>query len=108
QHLLDALFRLRLLPEHYERNASRIPALTPELHYAIAGFLAGTRSALWLVNQEDITRETQQQNLPGTTAEYPNWSRKMRWTIEELSSLQEASDSALMFRHWIERSGRSK
>jgi 4-alpha-glucanotransferase len=108
QHLLDALFRLRLLPEHYERNASRIPALTPELHYAIAGFLAGTRSALWLVNQEDITRETQQQNLPGTTAEYPNWSRKMRWTIEELSSVQEASDSALMFRHWIERSGRSK
>jgi 4-alpha-glucanotransferase len=106
QHLLDALFSMDLLPAHYERDAARIPEMTPELHYAIAGYLANTPSVLWLVNQEDITREPLQQNMPGTTAEYPNWSRKMRWTIGELSSLPEAGDCAAMFRHWIERTGR--
>ncbi|MDP9171794.1 MAG: 4-alpha-glucanotransferase, partial [Acidobacteriota bacterium] len=106
QHLLDALFRMHLLPDDFERDAARIPELTGELHYAIAGYLANTPSVLWLVNQEDITREPLQQNMPGTTAEYPNWSRKMRWTIEELASVREADDSATMFRHWIERTGR--
>ncbi|MEP6714946.1 MAG: 4-alpha-glucanotransferase [Terriglobia bacterium] len=106
QNLLDAVFQMNLLPPGYERDAARIPELTGELHYAIAGFLANTPCILWLVNQEDITREPLQQNMPGTTAEYPNWSRKMRWTIEELSTLQEAIDSVSMFRHWIERTGR--
>jgi len=106
QQLLDALFRADLLPSHYERDASRITELTPELHYAIAGYLAGTPCALWLINQEDITRERYQQNMPGTTSEYPNWSRKMRWSIEELSSVEEAHGCAEMFRYWVRRSGR--
>ena len=108
QHLLEALFASRLLPEGMERDASRIPHLTPELHYAIAGFLAKTPSVLWLVNQEDITREPHQQNMPGTTSEYPNWRRKMRWTIEELGEVPEAVNSATMFRHWVERTGRTQ
>lgn len=106
QQLLDALFRADLLPSHYERDASRITELTPELHYAIAGYLAGTPCALWLINQEDITRERYQQNMPGTTSEYPNWGRKMRWSIEELSSVEEAHGCAEMFRYWVRRSGR--
>jgi 4-alpha-glucanotransferase len=107
QHLLNALFAMNLLPPGYERAAARIPLLTPELHYAIMGFLASAPSVLWLVNQEDITRELDQQNLPGTTAEYPNWSRKMRWTIEELSTVPEASDCATMVRIWIEKTNRA-
>jgi 4-alpha-glucanotransferase len=107
QHLLNALFAMNLLPPDHERDASRIPQLTPALHYAIMGYLANTNSVLWLVNQEDITRELHQQNLPGTTSEYPNWSRKMRWSIEELSSLPEAQDCAAMVRIWIERTGRA-
>ena len=77
----------KLLPEGYERDAARIPELTLEIHYAVAGFLALTPCALWLVNQEDIAREPHQQNLPDTTAEYPNWSRKMRWSLEDLVRL---------------------
>lgn len=72
----------------------------------MAGFLALTPCALWLVNQEDITREPYQQNLPGTTAEYPNWSRKMRWSLEDLVRLEEARGSVTMVRHWIEKTGR--
>ncbi len=107
QSLLDALFTAGLMPADYDRDASRIPELTGELHYAISGYLASTPCAMWLINQEDLTKEPRQQNLPGTTAEYPNWSRKMRWTIEELSSVSEVRDCAAMFRNWVERTGRA-
>ncbi|HVW11253.1 MAG TPA: 4-alpha-glucanotransferase [Bryobacteraceae bacterium] len=106
QKLLEALFEAGLLPQSYERDASRIPELTGELHYAIAGFLATTPCSMWLINQEDLTKELHQQNLPGTTAEYPNWGRKMRWTIEELSTVPEARDCASMLRHWVQKSRR--
>ena len=107
QHLLDSLFEHNLLPPDYERDASRIPELSGELHNAVEGFLAGTPCVLWLVNQEDITKETHQQNLPGTTGEYPNWSLKMRWSLEELRNLREANDCAAMIRHWVEKTGRN-
>ena len=57
---------------------------------------------MWLINQEDLTKELHQQNLPGTTAEYPNWGRKMRWTIAELASVKESRDCAAMMRYWVE------
>jgi 4-alpha-glucanotransferase len=107
QRLLDALFAANLLPETYERRADQIPELSGELHYAIMGYLATTPSLLWLINQEDMTKEPDQQNLPGTTAEYPNWSRKMQWSVEDLSELPAAKDCAAMIRYWIDRSGRA-
>ena len=105
--MLEALFAAGVLAANYERSADRIPELTPELHNAIVGFLASTPSLLWLVNQEDMTRERYQQNLPGTTNQYPNWSRKMRWSLDDLVRLREASDCAAMVRGWIDRSGRA-
>ena len=102
QRLLDAFFSMDLLPSDFERDASRIPNFTPELQSAALGFLAITPSKLWLVNQEDMTGETLQQNLPGTTGEYPNWSRKMRWWLEELSG-----EPTRIVRTWVERSGRA-
>ena len=108
QHLLDALFAAGLMPPDYGRDASTIPDLTGELHFAISGFLASTPCTMWLINQEDLTKEIHQQNLPGTTAEYPNWGRKMRWTIAELTSVKESRDCAAMMRYWVERSHRLK
>lgn len=111
QRLLDALLVTGLLPAEHERDAARIPELTGELHYAIAGFLAQTPAMLWLINQEDMTKEPDQQNLPGTTWQYPNWSRKMRWTLESLrepgEADREAQDCAVMIRDWIARAGRA-
>jgi 4-alpha-glucanotransferase len=107
QQMLDALFAAGLLPSSYESRADRIPELTGELHYAIIGFLAKTPAMLWLVNQEDMTKERDQQNLPGTTAQYPNWSRKMRWSIEDLRELREARDCAAMVGYWVETTGRA-
>ncbi|MCS6953338.1 MAG: 4-alpha-glucanotransferase [Bryobacterales bacterium] len=106
QRLLDLLFRLGLLPDFVPHDAAAIAELTGELHNAIVGFLATTPSMLMLVNQEDLTKETEQQNVPGTTGEYPNWRHKMRFTVEELRSLPEARAVTAMLRHWLERTGR--
>ena len=108
QRLLDALFKAGLMPSDYERDAAQIPELTGELHFAVSGFLASTPCTMWLINQEDLTKEPHQQNLPGTTAEYPNWGRKMRWTIAELATVKESRDCAAMMRNWVEKTGRAK
>ncbi len=108
QRLLDALYKAELLPDGYARDAAALPELTAEIHEAILGFLAKTPCALWLVNQEDMTLEPYQQNLPGTTAEYPNWSRKMRWSVEDLRVLPVAVARASMVKELVLRSGRGR
>jgi len=106
QKILDVLFRLGLLPDYVPRSVDGLPKLTGELHNAIAGYLATTPSMLLSLNQEDLTKETAQQNLPGTTATYPNWRRKMRYSIEELETLPTIRDFVAMFRHWLEKTRR--
>jgi 4-alpha-glucanotransferase len=106
QKMLDALFRHGLMPGYLPRTAYSYRELTGELHHAIVGFLALTPSQLLAINQEDLTKEVEQQNLPGTTWQYPNWCRKMRFTIEELYSDAEARAFTAMFRNWILNSGR--
>jgi 4-alpha-glucanotransferase len=105
QKLLDILFRLGLMREDLPRHADAYPELTPELHNAVVGFLARTPSELLAINQEDLTKEMHQQNLPGSTWQYPNWGRKMRFGVEELRG-PEASGYTRMFADWLERTGR--
>lgn len=107
QQMLNLLFSHGLLPEDFPRNAADIPDLSGELHNAIIGFLALTPSRLMVANQEDLTKETEQQNLPGTTWQHPNWSRKMRFSVEELRSEKMPRDFVAMFRNWLERTGRT-
>ncbi len=76
-----------------------------ELHHAITGFLARTPSRMFVLNQEDIFKDTEQQNLPATTSEYPNWRHKMKYALEELDGETPAGCTA-MFRGWLEASGR--
>ncbi len=106
QKMLDALSGAGLLPDWFPRNADAVPELTGELHNAIVGFLASTPSKLMVLNQEDLLKETEQQNLPATTSEYPNWRRKMRCTLEELWTSAEVQAFTTMFRSWLERTGR--
>jgi 4-alpha-glucanotransferase len=107
QKMLDLLLDVQLLPDWFPRNVRDLPELTGELHNAVVGFLAGTPSAMMLLNLEDIFKETAQQNLPGTTAEHPNWRRKMRYFVEEFPTNEFTRNCARMVRGWIERTGRS-
>ena len=106
QKMLDMLFELELMPADLPRGAKDYPALSGELHNGIVGFLALTPSQLLAINQEDLTKELDQQNLPGTTWQSPNWGRKMRFSLEQLRDDSEARGYTAMFRHWILKSGR--
>lgn len=105
RRMVETLVRDGFLPADFPREAADWMELTGELHNAVIGWLCSTPSALMLVNEEDLTKELDQQNLPGTTAEYPNWKRKMKLTIEELAG-EQAAGFVAMFRSWLERSGR--
>lgn len=105
QKMLDLLHTQRLLPDSFPRDAAAVAEFSGELHSAIVGFLAGTPCRLFLLNQEDLFKDSEQQNLPGTTAEYPNWRHKMKYAIEELDSGLPAA-CAGMLRAWWERTGR--
>jgi 4-alpha-glucanotransferase len=65
------------------------------------GFVLSTPCTLAIVNQEDLTGETEQQNLPATTWQHPNWTRKMRVPIEDLGPIAED------LRRRLERVGRT-
>jgi 4-alpha-glucanotransferase len=64
------------------------------------GFMLATRCLLAIVNYEDLSGETEQQNLPGSTWQYPNWRRKWNGSVEELGPL------AARFGELVARSGR--
>lgn len=51
---------------------------------ALCQFLAATPSRLRLLNLEELTGEGEQQNLPGTTSEAPNWRRRVAQPLESL------------------------
>ena len=105
QRLLDTLHSENLLPYYYPRNADHVAEVDGDLHNALIGFLAQVPSMVLLLNQEDLTKETEQQNLPGSTAEYPNWRRKMKFKIEDLGSSAVQPFSA-MFRDQLTRTDR--
>jgi len=105
QRLLELLHSENLLPSQYSLNAEAIPELDGDLHNAVIGFLAQVPSTFLLLNQEDFTKETEQQNLPGSTAQYPNWQRKMKAKIEDLRS-PEWQGYADMFRDQLTRTNR--
>lgn len=104
--MLDVLIQGGFLPADFPREAAEWRELTGEIHNAVIGHLASTPSMVLLLNQEDLTKEIDQQNLPGTTWQYPNWKRKMKLSIEELQQ-GAAQGFADMFRNWLERTGRA-
>jgi 4-alpha-glucanotransferase len=106
QKMLNAMFSVKLLPDGFPRDAEQVPEFTAELHNAAIGFLALTPSMLMVLNQEDLFKDEEQQNLPGTTDQYPNWRHKMRYKLDELRTNDVARGCTLMFRNWLARTGR--
>jgi len=94
--------------ESYQRQLSsrhdEIRRLRDALHDAgfagdPIGFLLSTPCEVAIVNQEDLTGETEQQNLPGSTWQHPNWRRKMKVAVEDLGPLAANLESAIARSH---------
>lgn len=56
-----------------------------EFFAALCKFLASTPCRMRLINLEELSGEKEQQNLPGTTSEHPNWRRRFPIPLESLS-----------------------
>jgi 4-alpha-glucanotransferase len=54
--------------------------------YAVAWFLARTRSRLLALSLEDLLGVMDQPNIPGTVNEHPNWRRKLPIAIDSIAT----------------------
>jgi 4-alpha-glucanotransferase len=54
--------------------------------YAVAGFLARTRSRLLAISLEDLLGVVDQPNIPGTVNEHPNWRQRLPLTIDAMAT----------------------
>ena len=68
---------------------------------SIGSFILATPCLLAQINYEDLSGETEQPNLPGSTWQHPNWRRKWKGTVEELAPLADR------FRELVQKSGRA-
>jgi 4-alpha-glucanotransferase len=57
---------------------------SPEIARAAALYLARSRANLIALQAEDLIGTLEPVNVPGTSAEYPNWSRKLERDLDEL------------------------
>ena len=78
--LLRALEREGLLPEGTDPAA--LPEMTPALLCQLQAYLARSPARVLVVQLEDVIGAREQVNLPGTTAEHPNWRRKLPLPLE--------------------------
>ena len=84
--LLVALEREGLLPAGVTVHPVSAPEMTPELARALHVYLARSPAQVMMVQMEDVLGQLEQVNLPATSAEYPNWQRKLPLNLEEWSA----------------------
>jgi 4-alpha-glucanotransferase len=84
QAILTALCREGLLPAGRTASESE-DLLSREIQMAVIAYLARTPCWCVALNHEDIFMGADQLNLPGTSTEYPNWTARMEYSLEELS-----------------------
>ncbi|MBA2484981.1 MAG: 4-alpha-glucanotransferase, partial [Nitrospira sp.] len=83
-HMLAALQGAGLWASGLSDQLEQVPVMTPELCRAIHVYLATSRAWIVMANLDDLIGEVTQMNLPGTLDAYPNWSRKLSLSLEEL------------------------
>jgi 4-alpha-glucanotransferase len=81
ERLLRALHREGLWPA---AAGAQAPAYSAELAQAIHQFLGKTASALVTVQLEDMIGILEPVNIPGTSREYSNWTRRMTQSAREI------------------------
>lgn len=84
KHMVAAIRKAGLLPTAQSDQLDSLPVMTPELCRAIHMYLATSPAWIVMANLDDVIGEMTQMNLPGTLDAYPNWSRKLSLSLEEL------------------------
>lgn len=82
--ILSALRSRGLIPENFHAGSDGVIEMSAELCIAIYRYLALTPCKFLAVSLDDIVGTLEQQNLPGTVAEHPNWVQKTPILLEEI------------------------
>jgi len=72
-------------------EALRHHAIDGHSLYAVAAFLARTRSRLLGISLEDLLEVVDQPNIPGTVNEHPNWRQRLPQTLENIAATIDVS-----------------
>ena len=83
--ILSVMKSVRAVPDEYPSDPSWIPEMTPELCTAIYKFLSFTPCKLLMVSLDDILGTPDQQNMPGTVDEHPNWMQKTPVILDDIT-----------------------
>jgi len=87
--LLEDLGRRGLLPEGADVKPEPGDSCPLELREAILDYLAQSEAALMEVRLEEVFGVAEQQNLPGTIREHPNWRVKLPLTLDQMEQSPE-------------------
>ncbi|GAB4239329.1 MAG: 4-alpha-glucanotransferase [Acidobacteriota bacterium] len=68
------------------------PEVVEQVIAAWYRWLGATEAEFLLINLEDVWAEREQQNVPGTTDEKPNWRRKCALTLAEMQQDRRVGD----------------
>ena len=83
QAIAGALQKEGLLPDNFQMSADKDIKEMPEgLLPAVCAFLARTSCLLAALSLDDFIGAIDQQNMPGTTTQYPNWMKKTPIPLE--------------------------
>jgi 4-alpha-glucanotransferase len=99
--MLSTLETQGILPHDIPSNPNIIAHMTQELCLSIYHYLALTPCKLLLVSLDDIIGTLNQQNMPGTLDEHPNWMQKTPLTLDELKKDRRFIDLSEMLRKTI-------
>jgi len=78
-----------LLPDAAAYEPEAGDACPQALREAVLEYLAQSESALMEVRLEEIFGVPEQQNLPGTKKEHPNWRVKLPLTLDQMEGSPE-------------------
>jgi 4-alpha-glucanotransferase len=85
--LRNALVKSLCADGRKQRNPSIVDVLKASLK-----FLGKSRNRMAIVNLEDLWFEKQPQNVPGTCEERPNWKRKARYSLRQITERAEIGE----------------
>lgn len=98
--LVEALGSQGLLPTAVGTHSYSRESCPQELRFGVLQYLAQSEAALLEVRLEEIFGLADQQNLPGTRKEHPNWRLKLPLTINQLRQApQPAPLAARLYRY---------
>jgi 4-alpha-glucanotransferase len=89
QSLLRGLHRENLWPD-----TASVPDYSPALGRAIHAYLGRTPTALVTVQLEDMIGMLEPVNVPGTSTEYSNWTRRMTASARDIFARPEVREMA--------------